>query len=163
MGSQTPNQRQLEIDRFQNGDSKVCIFTLAAGGVGLSLDHWHAKLLPRVGYFTPTYSGPEFQQALGRLPRRMTLSDTYQFIVGMLGTIEETHVMPLIDKKLRCIAEITNSDYSLIDFHKAKVVELDRVRSLEEAVKDSDNEKTQMQELGNESDEKDEDDEQTTE
>ena len=37
MGAQTPNQRQVEIDRFQNGDSKICIFTLAAGGVGLSL------------------------------------------------------------------------------------------------------------------------------
>ena len=162
MGSQTPNQRQCEIDRFQSGESKICIFTLAAGGVGLSLDQSSPNLLPRVGYFTPTYSGPEFQQALGRLPRRMTLSDTYQFIVGMVGTIEETHVMPLIDKKLRCIAEITNSDYSLIDFHKAKVVELDRVRSIEEAIRDSDDERTQLHEVGNESDEEKDDDESNT-
>jgi hypothetical protein len=155
MGAQTPNQRQLEIDRFQSGKSKMCFFTLAAGGIGLSLDHAYPYLKPRIGYFTPTYSGPEFQQALGRLPRRLTLSDTYQFIVGMLGTVEESHVMPLIDKKLRCIAEITNSDYSLIDFHKAKVVDLS-IRSVAQATTDADDEKTQIHNIGD-SDEIDED------
>lgn len=147
MGNQTPNQRQLEIDRFQNGESKICIFTLAAGGVGLSLDHWREGLLPRVGFFTPVYSGPEFAQALGRAVRRKTLSDTRQYIVGMQGTVEETHVMPLIDKKLQCIAEITASDYSLIDFHKAELVD-HKLRTVEEAERDSEDEKTQLYNVG---------------
>ena len=162
MGAQTPNQRQVEIDRFQNGDSKICIFTLAAGGVGLSLDHWRKDLRPREGYFTPTYSGPEFQQALGRLPRRLTLSDTYQYIVGMLGTIEETHVMPLIDKKLQCIAEITNSDYSLINFHLAKVDDTMRVRDKSQAEKDAEDEKTQIHNMQTDSEADDDDSDDTT-
>ena len=162
LGNQSPNQRQIEIDRFQNGESKICLFTLAAGGTGLSLDHWHPKLKPRVGYFTPIYSGPEFQQALGRLVRLMTLSDTRQYIVGMAGTVEESHVMPLIDSKLRCIAEITNSDYSIIDFHKAQVVQLAKIRDENQAVVDSEDEKTQLYNVGD-SPETDEDDDSSIE
>ena len=144
-GSQNANTRQMEIDAFQSGKSKICIFTLAAGGIGLSLDHSADYLLPRVGYFTPTYSGPEFKQALGRLERRMTLSDTYQYIVGMVGTIEETHVMPLIDKKLQCIATLTNADKEIINFHKAKVVRL--IRSIQEAVEDSDKDDARVENI----------------
>lgn len=156
-GTQNANQRQVEIDRFQNGESRMCIFTLAAGGIGLSLDHSSDLTLPRVGYFTPTYSGPEFKQALGRCERRMTLSDTYQYIVGLRGTIEESHVMPLIDKKLRCIASITNADNEIINFHKAKVVNL--IRSIEQAERDADTEDARMENVQTEIEDLEEEDE----
>lgn len=145
-GSQNANQRQIEIDRFQTGESKMCIFTLAAGGIGLSLDHSSDLTLPRVGYFTPTYSGPEFKQALGRCERRMTLSDTYQYIVGLQGTIEESHVMPLIDKKLRCIASLTNADNEIINFHKARIIDAS-IRSIEQAEKDADSEDARVENI----------------
>lgn len=158
MGSQSENARQVEIDRFQTGQSKICIFTLAAGGIGLSLDHCRSDLLPRIGYFTPTYSGPEFKQALGRLPRRFTLSDTYQYIVGMVGTIEESHVLPAIDLKLRCLAKVTNADYDIINtIATAEVLErvnLGTIRDEKTAIAESDNEDTQIQSIG-ESDKED--------
>ena len=55
--------------------------------------------------------------------------------------------MPLIDKKLQCIAEITASDYSLIDFHKAELVD-HKLRTIEEAERDSEDEKTQLYNVG---------------
>lgn len=162
MGSQSDQVRQTEIDRFQNGKSKICLFTLAAGGIGISLDHWREDLLPRIGYFTPTYNGAEFKQALGRLVRRFTLSDTYQYIVGMRGTVEESHVLPLIDKKLRFFSRITNSDNEIVNsladaalLHKAS---LGLIRSQEEATRDSDDDDTQLHILGDRDEESTEQD-----
>lgn len=152
-GLQNANKRQMEIDKFQNGESRVCIFTLAAGGVGLSLDHNKPNLLPRKGYFTPTFSGPIFKQALGRLVRRMTLSDTYQYIVGMAGSVEETYVMPKLDETLKCINTITDSTIDLIDFDRAVEVK-HTLRSIEQAIKDADNPDSQVQDL----DDRDEED-----
>lgn len=39
LGSQSKEERQKEIDRFQGGVSDFCIFTFKSGGVGLSLHH----------------------------------------------------------------------------------------------------------------------------
>ena len=39
LGSQSMEERQVEIDRFQSGRSLFCIYTFRAGGVGLSLHH----------------------------------------------------------------------------------------------------------------------------
>jgi len=143
LGHQSANQRQIEIDNFQEGHSKFCVFTLSAGGVGLSLDQWSEKLRPRVGYFTPTYSGPEVQQALGRALRRTTVSDVRQYLVYMAGTIEEWHVAPLIDKKLKCIASFTNQ-LSIIDLTFSEKVEDRKLRTEEEAAKDAENEESQL-------------------
>lgn len=144
-GAQSAEKRQEEIDKFQSGKTKLCFFTLAAGGIGISLDQHSETLLPREGYYTPTYSGPEFKQALGRLPRRLTKSDTYQYIVGMRGTIEETHVIPAISEKLRCLASVTSSDYDIME----EITDIDilsqasaraKLRTLEEAMSDDSDE-----------------------
>ena len=39
LGTQTVEQRQIEIDRYQSGKSICCIYTYSAGGVGLSIHH----------------------------------------------------------------------------------------------------------------------------
>lgn len=39
LGEQSMAERQMEIDRFQRGESHYCLFTFKAGGVGLSLHH----------------------------------------------------------------------------------------------------------------------------
>lgn len=122
LGTQSAAQRQVEIDRFQSGESKVCLFTLAAGGVGLSLDQCRPELRPRVGYFTPSYSGPEFKQALGRTIRRATVEDVYQYMCYMRGTVEESHVAPLVDRKLKCIAAVTGNVFNIIDLDTATKV-----------------------------------------
>lgn len=144
-GTQSANARQYEIDKFQEGDSIVCIFTLAAGGVGLSLDHSRPHLLPRVGYFTPVYSGPEFKQALGRTVRRTTLSDTEQFLVYLRDTIEETHVAPIVDSKLACIATITENTFNMIDLATAQHHHISTMlRTKEQVLADAEKEEAQF-------------------
>lgn len=39
LGSQSREERQREIDRFQQGKTLICLYTFKAGGVGLSLHH----------------------------------------------------------------------------------------------------------------------------
>jgi hypothetical protein len=144
LGSQSAAQRQVEIDRFQSGESLVCIFTLAAGGVGLSLDQCTPDLLPRVGYFTPSYSGPEFKQALGRTIRRATVEDVYQYMCYMRGTVEEYHVAPLVDRKLKCIAAVTGNVFNIFDMDTcAKLTH--KYRTTEEAKQDAEDIDSQFQ------------------
>lgn len=152
-GSQSKSQRQEEIDKFQSGESIICIFTLPAGGVGLSLDHAIESTRPRRGYFTPTYNPVEVKQALGRCERRFTLSDTEQFIVMMRNTVEETHVAPKLDAKLQCIAQVTNTSWDMGQLmqHPAMGKVRDRVKVLE----DSDKDEAQLHEVDTDVDDED--------
>lgn len=113
LGNQTREARQREIDRFQTGKSKVCLFTFSAGGVGLSLHHTDkddkgnpVQLRPRRTYLTPVYSAQDFVQALGRAHRSIfSLSDTEQTILFFAGTIE-VQVMERVKIKLRCLSKV---------------------------------------------------------
>ena len=166
VGNQSINARQIEIDKFQSGEAKICLFTNASGGVGLSLDRSAESLLPREGIFTPVYSGKEFQQVLGRLVRRQSLSDANQFICMMAGTVEEHHVVPILDEKLKCIAEITNRNFDIVDLLTRSVDGLltrTKVRSIEEATKDAENDNTIVTDFVPPENEEDEDDDEITE
>jgi hypothetical protein len=114
-GTQSADQRQKEIDAFQNGRARICLFTLASGGVGLSLDKDKPTLLQREGYFTPVWNGKEFKQALGRLVRRASIADAHQYVAYMRNTVEEYHIAPLLDLKLKCIAAMTNRQFEVFD------------------------------------------------
>lgn len=122
LGSQSREERQNEIDRFQNGKSLFCCFTFAAGGVGLSLHHTDknrkgkpVSLRPRRVFLTPTYSAQEFVQGLGRGHRSVfSLSDTDQTIMFYKDTIEE-HVMARVSLKLKCLTKVVQAKESWAD------------------------------------------------
>lgn len=127
LGSQSLKERQREIDRLQSGRAKGAMFSIKAGGVGLSLQHtdkWTKQKVrrkdngwayvediplipthPRRVYGTPVYSAIECVQTLGRGHRIDSLSETIQKLVYLEGTIEE-HVAALQAKKLRSLAKI---------------------------------------------------------
>ena len=107
LDKQSLEQRQNEIDRFQNGDTEYCIFTLSAGGVGVDLDHQVDGVRPREGFFTICYWAEEFMQALFRLMRVATLSDVRQHIVFFKDTIVANHVAPRLDKKIKSVRAAT--------------------------------------------------------
>lgn len=152
IGVQSQEIRQLEIDKFQSGQARYCFFTMASGGTGLSFEHSDSRQAPRIGRYTPIYNAKEFVQALGRAPRRNSISDTIQYICLLAGTLEETHVAPRLDKKLQSLGaglssstkdDIFNSllELSASDFKK-QVHTL--ARSLEQARADAENDDTQL-------------------
>lgn len=113
LGTQSLIKRQLEIDNFQDGTTKIVLFTAATGGMGLSLDKHMPSLLPREGLFSMGYSGKIFKQLLGRLVRRNSIADAIQRICAMRNTVEHWFLAPLIDRKLKCIAELVSSDLDI--------------------------------------------------
>jgi len=133
LGIQTMDERQREIDRFQSGRTKFCLYTFKAGGVGLSLHHsdeltrykvrrkrsgWYdvddiknCPTRPRKTFLTPTYSAIDLVQGLGRAPRLTSLSDTEQTIFFFAGTIE-VRVHQITSDKLRCLRHVTKTKES---------------------------------------------------
>jgi hypothetical protein len=111
LNQQSLPERHVEKERFQNGDTEYCIFTLSAGGVGIDLDHQVEGVRPREAFFTICYWVEEFMQALYRCMRIATLSDVRQHIVFFANTIVANHVAPRLDAKIRSVrAGITAED-----------------------------------------------------
>lgn len=127
LGKQSLKERQVEIDRFQGGKTKYCLFTFKAGGVGLSLHHTDSlttfkcrrkksgyafeediPLVPvrqRETILATTYSPQELLQGLGRVPRLNSLSMTKQTILFYAGTIE-TRMQQIVTQGLRCLSKV---------------------------------------------------------
>lgn len=113
LGNQSLNLRQIEIDNFQDNTTRICLFTAATGGVGLSLDKNQPAQLVREGFFSMGYSGKVFAQLLGRLVRRNSIADAIQRICAMRNTVEHWFLAPLIDRKLKATAELTARDLDI--------------------------------------------------
>lgn len=165
IGIQTRLKRQAEIKRFKRGLSKICFFTSASGGTGLSLEHGDERTFPRKMYATPIYSGKEFTQLFSRCPRRNSISDTYQFICLMRGTVEQAHVAPILDLKLQCLGEVTSQKTDIAEILASLTAEeftrghttYQQIRTLEQAEIDSDDERTQLHETDTDDDDDDDD------
>jgi hypothetical protein len=61
--------------------------------------------LPRITYITPTWNEMELEQALGRVPRLTSLSDTYQTILLFRGTVE-VNVLRRVNQKRVCLSAV---------------------------------------------------------
>lgn len=156
IGIQTREKRQYEIDKMQSGQALYCFFTMASGGTGLSLPHCDDRQHPRSSWMTPIYSGKEFTQAFGRCPRRNSVSDSLQTCVLLRGTIESEHVAPILDNKLQAAGAFTSKKTDLMGtlsqlfvkdkerFYIKREFGDGAVRTLEQAIKDSEDEKTQV-------------------
>jgi hypothetical protein len=102
VGGQTPNQREAQRQKFQQGEADVLLFTMRSGGVGLSLHHDRKEARPRHIIIPPTWSAIDLVQALGRGHRITSISDTTQEVVWYRDTIEEK-VCAKVEAKLDCI------------------------------------------------------------
>lgn len=146
LGKQSKQQRQIEVDNFQDGTATICLATLATGGISLSLDKHQPHLLRREGYFTPPFSGRAYLQALGRLVRRASIEDAFQRTLLMLGTVEEFNVMPILDNKLKSMGAFSGAvmdDVINLMSDEMKVIEAPiHQRSDEEAAADAEADET---------------------
>lgn len=105
VGGQKPESRQLNIDCFQEGASKIMLLMMKAGGVAISLHHDRDSKfsLPRYVILPPTYAAPELVQVLGRGHRITSRSKTTQEVIWIKDTVESEKVLPKVRTKLRCL------------------------------------------------------------
>lgn len=110
-GSQTLNEREKNINNFQNNKEKLMIAIIKAGSIGISLHDLDGRH-PRVSLISPTWDAILLTQTLGRVHRAGGKSKSLQRIVYVANTVEEK-IAEKIKKKLKNISEINDGDIDL--------------------------------------------------
>jgi hypothetical protein len=105
-GEQSLDERKSCIADFQSNKCKVIICMISAGNVGISLHDIHGGH-PRMSLISPSWSGIEMRQALGRIHRAGAKTPAFQRIIYCAKTYEE-EICKLIEKKLAVIDKINN-------------------------------------------------------
>lgn len=86
-GSQDEFERSREIEKFQKGETRICLCMTQAGGTGISL-HDETGEFPRVSLISPSFSAVDLRQVLGRIHRAGAKSHAVQKIVFANDTVE---------------------------------------------------------------------------
>lgn len=107
-GGNKPGERDQNIERFQNDESRVIICNIAAGGVGISLHDLNGKF-SRVSIISPDWSAQNLLQALGRIHRAGSKSKAVQKIVFAADTIEE-NICEVVREKIENIGILNDGD-----------------------------------------------------
>lgn len=117
-GEQTAENREANIQDFQDNIEKVIVCNIKAGGVGLSLHDLHGKH-PRISLLSPSFNAVELVQALGRIHRAGAKTKSLQRIVYIANTVEE-RIAEKLEKKIKNINNLNNGDLDLtnINFDK---------------------------------------------
>jgi superfamily II DNA or RNA helicase len=110
-GDQTGEDREKNIQNFQNNRARVIICNLKAGSLGVSLHDLDGKH-PRVSIISPTWSSIDLTQALGRIHRASGKSKSLQRIIYAANTIEEK-IADKLQKKLKDMNDLNNGDLDL--------------------------------------------------
>ena len=116
-GGQGIEERENMIKDFQANNKKIIIIMQQAGGVGISLHDIHGGH-PRMSIISPSWSGQEMRQTLGRIHRAGAKTPAIQKIVYVAKTYEE-QLCKLIQTKLRNIDALNDGD--LTDYELEKV------------------------------------------
>jgi len=107
-GKQTLDERQTTINNFQSNKINLLVSIIQAGGVGISLHDIHGNH-PRMSIISPTWSGQDFVQVLGRIHRAGSKTPALQRIVYCAKTCEE-QMYDTIKNKLNNIQTINDGD-----------------------------------------------------
>lgn len=123
-GGQTMEDRDVMIKDFQDNKKKVIIIMQQAGGVGISLHDIHGNH-PRMSIISPSWSGYETRQTLGRIHRAGSKTPAIQKLVYVAQTYEE-EIAKLIQEKLRTIDALNDGDF---ESDKLQLVELEEQKN----------------------------------
>ena len=106
-GRQGLEERNQCIADFQSNKSRVIIAIMQAGGVGISLHDLHG--IPRMSLISPSWSGQDLVQCLGRIHRAGAKTPAQQKLVFCADTYEE-RICEIIQKKITNIMGINDND-----------------------------------------------------
>jgi superfamily II DNA or RNA helicase len=109
-GGQTATVRNANVDKFNQGKSKLILCNIKAGGVSISL-HDTTNSHPRIALICPTFSAFELKQASGRHCRTGGGNVT-TYIIFAAGTVEEV-AMVSVAKKLSNLDSLVDGDLDL--------------------------------------------------
>lgn len=107
-GGQTLNERNRAVEEFQSNKSKIIIAILQAGGVGISLHDINGNH-PRLSIISPSWSGQDMVQCLGRIHRAGSKSPAIQKIVFCAKTYEEK-ICSIVEQKIKNLTGINDGD-----------------------------------------------------
>lgn len=105
-GEQKIDDRDKNIEDFQNDKERICICNIRSGGTGISLNDIHGNF-PRVSIISPTWSAQDLIQVLGRIYRAKTKTKVLQRIIFCKDTVED-QVCQMIQDKVANIAFIND-------------------------------------------------------
>lgn len=111
--------RQKNIDNFQNGQERVILVNISAGGSGLSLHNINGNY-PRKALICPNYSAILMRQATGRIWRTGSKTKCIQEILFIANTIEE-EVCKKVNIKLNNMDLLNDGD--LLDSTTSNIIE----------------------------------------
>jgi superfamily II DNA or RNA helicase len=110
-GEQTAEEREINIQEFQDNIEKIIICNIMAGSVGISLHDLHGGH-PRISLISPTFSCTNLIQAFGRIHRAGAKSKSLQRIVYVANTVEE-RICDKLAIKIKDLNSLNNGDLDL--------------------------------------------------
>jgi len=147
-GDQSVDERTYNIENFQSNKTKIIISIIQAGGVGISLHDLHGR--PRMSIISPSWSGTDVVQCLGRIHRAGSKSPALQRIVYIAKTYEE-EICKTLGKKLATLSAINDGDLvgpKIVTERLKEMGELDKInKSVINIDSDSINPDTKTKEL----------------
>jgi superfamily II DNA or RNA helicase len=100
-GKDDPRIRQHLIDAFNADEEQLLVMNIKAGGLGISL-HGTARSRQRLVLISPTFSGIDLKQALGRC-HRAGGAYSVQKLIWAANTVEE-HACKKVRERMRRVA-----------------------------------------------------------
>jgi len=107
-GKQTIEERAVNIKNFSMDKSRIIICNIQSGGCGISLHDTNGKY-QRISLISPTWSGQDLLQVLGRIHRATAKTDSIQRIIFCKNTIEE-NVGKILQSKINNIKTLNNGN-----------------------------------------------------
>ncbi len=139
LGGQGIQERDQNIADFQDNTNKIMIAMIQAGNVGISLHDIHGGH-PRMSVISPSWSGQDTKQALGRIHRAGSKSPAIQKLVYVADTYEE-QVAGLVHEKIRNIGAINDGNFVVKDIKTEQFEEIEKYEKEHAYDKKTDNNK----------------------
>lgn len=105
-GTQTSEEREKIINKFQDNTNKIIICNIKSGSTGLSLHDIHGNH-PRISIIFPNFSSTDLVQSLGRIHRAGAKTPALQRIIFAADTCEE-EMAEKLNEKLKFSQKFSN-------------------------------------------------------